>query len=257
MNRFFTNKPVVLLIILTTVFLLQSCSNTFETGEITGSEYFPLEIGQFTEYNVEERIYSTTNPVEVLNYQIREEITESFLDINDEVAYRLERFRREMNTQDWELDSVWAVKKTTSQALRTENNITFVKLVFPPSERTTWNGNAFNSLGEEEYRITNLGESTTVDTMTFSNSLKVIQSELCSFVSLKNRNEEYAAGIGLVYREDWQVSFKQNPLTATCVDSLGTFCDIEIIQNRPAIPFEDCIEFGRILTQKIIAYGKN
>ena len=254
MRSFFINKPVILLVFPIIVFILHGCSNTLESPEITGTEFFPLEIGRFIEYDIEERIYSTTSPVQVLNYQIREEIAESFLDIENEVAYRLERFRREQSTQPWELDSVWTVKKTVARVLRTENNVTFVKLVFPPNERTTWNGNAFNNLGEEEYRIVNLGESSSVDTMSFSNTLKVIQNDLCSLVSLDNRNEEYAEGVGLIYKEDWKLSIS---LLGTCPDSIDVYCNSQIIQARPPLPFENCIEFGRIFTQKIIAYGKN
>ncbi|MDX2301160.1 MAG: hypothetical protein NW226_00110 [Microscillaceae bacterium] len=237
------------------IFLIKACTSTIDPSlETQGREYFPVEIGQFIEYEVEERVYTTLNPVQVFNYQIREEITESFLDIENEPAYKLERFRREQSNEAWALDSVWVIKRTAGQALRTENNRTFIKLIFPPNEKTTWNGNALNSLGEEEYRIVNLGEASTIGDMTFPNTLRVVQNNLCSLVELDLRNEEFAENVGLIYKEDWRLSLK---LSGSCIDSLEVYCEEKVKELRPPIPLESCIEFGRIYTQKIIAYGKN
>ena len=39
---------------------------------------------------------------------------------------------------------------TTSRAEREEDNIRYIRLGFPISSTITWDGNAFNTLGEEE-----------------------------------------------------------------------------------------------------------
>ncbi|MEO1655854.1 MAG: hypothetical protein AAFU64_20095, partial [Bacteroidota bacterium] len=62
--------------------------------------------------------------------------------------------------------------------------------------------------------------------------------------------------IGLIYREIWQVNFRLSSNTA-CIDQIGPYCDVQENAIQPDLPPEACIEFGKIITQKIIRHGSN
>ncbi len=220
---------------------------------LLGFQYYPLVTGQFIDYEVEEVFYSLTEAPQVTQYLLREEVLESFVDIQGDTAYRLRRSRRDNINQPWQTDSIWSTKITAAQALKTENNITFVKLVFPTEEGKTWNGNNFNALSREEYRMANVGTSFAIDTINFSNTLRVFQSNACSLVDLDRRDEVYAQGVGLIYQADWQLRFDVN---TACIDLVNAFCEDSLGLALPPLPEAGCVESGNTYTQKIISYGK-
>jgi hypothetical protein len=180
-------------------------------GTVLGYDYFPTDLGSFVEYEVEEVEYDPVNPPATSNYQIREDITESFTDIEGKDAFRVERYRRDNGLQAWDLDSVWVVQRTANQGIRIENNQVFVKMAFPVSTGLKWNGNTYNHLDEDEYEITALDKSFSINEQNFAKSLKVIQADDSSLVSLDRRQEVYARGVGLVYRFQRQVVYCTEP----------------------------------------------
>ncbi|MCU0444615.1 MAG: hypothetical protein MUE85_06815 [Microscillaceae bacterium] len=222
---------------------LMACteSSLEPSDEVLGYDYFPLLVGSYVEYAVEEQIYQTLGQgvPEIRTYQIREEIPQIFIDIEGERAFRVERFRRPNANFAWTLDSVWVAKRTGSYALRVENNRTFVKLSFPPKNGLRWNGNAFNTLGDDRYEINNMDKPLTINNLEFEKTLKVIQSDDSSRVSLDRRSEIYARGVGLISKEYNQVFYCQPD------------------PNNPNTCRTITIDFGRIIKQRIINYGKN
>ena len=51
------------------------------------------------------------------------------------------------------------VKKTVSSVEQVEENIRFVKMIFPLDELSYWDGNLFNHLGEQEYTVSQIHSS--------------------------------------------------------------------------------------------------
>lgn len=230
------NYPLYVIFIVLS-FCISACKieNEIPNDEILGYNYFPMDVGVYAEYEVQETRYTLTDAPEVSDYQIREVITGSFTDIEGLQAFTVERSRRENTNDIWELDSIWVAKRKINQQLRIENNQIFVKLVFPPSKGLTWNGNSFNAFGEDTYEITEYGKPYQINGLSFENALRVEQEEDSNLVSLDRRYEIYAPDAGLVYKE---------------------------IRNLNYCTLDNCIgdgkiDFGRILIQKIITYGKN
>lgn len=253
----FKNLPIVWLALVLLCFT--RCDSTVEPNDqILGLLYFPLETGNFIEYEVEEIQYNLVGNTERLHYQLREEITESFIDIDGDIAYRQERFRRNSSADPWEPvpnAAIWVVQRNNFQAFRTENNQTLVKLVFPLSEGNTWDGNARNGREREEYQMIDFGLGFVLDTVEYSPTLRVIQNDGCNLVNQDRRTEVYAEGIGLIYREIWNVEFESDP-GSPCLDTTRLYCESIIADTIPPKPNEDCIKFGNIFTQKIINHGK-
>jgi len=174
-----------------------------------GYDFFPISVGHFMEYQVNETSYSSQNinaPIDTA-YQIREEQTQLFNDIQNETEVKIYRFGRTDASKPWSLLAVWASKRTPSQALRIEDNQTYWNLIFPLKNGATWNGNAYNNFGKKLYEIADFNKPYSINEFNFDRTLKVIQSNDSSLVSQDRRIEVYAEGVGLVSREVKQVKF--------------------------------------------------
>lgn len=203
-----------------------------------GSEYYPLTIGQYSTYNVEDIRYSLRDGADTMQYQLQERVTDSLTGAGGEIIYTLERYSRSSSAATWQLDSTWTARKSEQRLVVVENNIPFVKLIFPFQEALEWDGNALNSRPEQTYLLT-ATDSTLRREMGNNLLLKdcrtVIQRQLETLVNDSVMVETYSANVGLVYRK--------NRILQYCADEncIG----------------QQLIESGRVYRQTLIEYGKN
>jgi hypothetical protein len=216
------------------VLLFQGCSKTIEPdGDRLGYNYFPLDIGHYVIYQVEEKNYTILNSTK-LNFQLKEVVTDTFTNLSGQRQFVLERYKRNNENDIWKIDSVWAAVRTGSQAIKFENNTPYIKLIFPTSNNLVWNGNALNNYGEKTYRIQNYKRSLQLGDITLPNTLKVQMGNDSSLVTQVKREEVYALGVGMVLMEKVNVRFKSD------ADNLG----------------KGIIESGKIEKYTVIEYGK-
>jgi hypothetical protein len=233
-SRFSQILTYLLFSIIATSAFTACSTQTLDPSEVNlGVDFFPLEVGRYVDYQVENIEYRTITDPDTNRYQIRELIASEFTDINGAPAFRLERFIRATASNPWTLDSVWVAKRTANQAILIQSNIPLVKLTFPPEEQKPWDGNILNGLDQNLYEITDLNKAFTIDTFNFAKTLKVVQSNDSSLVSMDRRNEIYAANVGLIYKDSTVVTF--------CVTTPECFTQIET---------------GRKSVQRVIGYGK-
>jgi hypothetical protein len=219
------------------LFIVSSCTTSTvepDAGRL-GYTYFPLEEKSFVLYDIEETVYSLTAGPLTRTYQIKEVIAEQFQDLSQEEAFKVMRYSRQNAAASWTLDSVWVAKRTAGQAIRTENNRPFVKLVFPVKDKQTWNGNALNNLGSDEYEFLQVAQPFTVAGQPFASTATVVQADDSSACSMRRVYEVYAENVGLVYKEKILVDYRQ---TNNICEGLGD------------------IQAGVESYQKLIAYGK-
>lgn len=120
---------------------------------MTGESYFFLREGKFREYDVYEIRYRAVGISDTLRYQLREEVAESFTNAVGDVSHIIRRLIRQDDTENWQLDSLWAARIVDLEAISVENNVPFVKLQFPPLQERQWDGNRFNDRGEDLYDV--------------------------------------------------------------------------------------------------------
>lgn len=196
-----------------------------------GFDYFPTQSGKFAVYDIDSTVY-TEIPRDTITYKfrIKEKIADSFTDNEGKSAIRLERYikRFDKNTSYdsmvWTIKEVYMINASDKNIQVQENNVRFVKLIFPIEENVSWNGNALNILGEEIYTCDFISD----------NTLKVNQKDFRTLISYESKFEKYTKGIGLTE--------KQN---------------IYLLSNNivPNIPVENRIESGYIYTQTLVSYG--
>ena len=93
-------------------------------------DYFPIEIQKEKNFLVTNIIHNSFGK-DTSSYYLKEIITESFIDLEGDTAYRIQRYWRTDTTQTYEIKDVWVVKKSENSIQQLEENIRFTKLIFP------------------------------------------------------------------------------------------------------------------------------
>ncbi|MEO6037675.1 MAG: hypothetical protein ABIQ93_04620, partial [Saprospiraceae bacterium] len=115
--------------------------------------YFPLQIGKYIVFAVDSIVYDFGpggGIVQDSSHTLRrEEITDTLRDLTGQLLYRIERSERPDVNAPWELRNITTAARTGSQAIRTEDNFRFLKLIFPMDKRSEWDGNLWVDQGFE------------------------------------------------------------------------------------------------------------
>jgi len=179
-------------------------------------EYYPLEIGFWQEYQVDSisfNDFTTPITIDTNSYFIKEIVESAFLDLNNEENLRIEKFTRNDSTS-WSIDQIFSAKVSDVNLQKVENDLRFIKLVFPPKENKTWNGNIYIDAIDEatleyynpkkyswEYVYLDVHEAKTVGNFSFDSTVTIIQIDDENLFEKKYSKEIYAKNIGLVYKE--------------------------------------------------------
>ncbi|MFK7807308.1 MAG: hypothetical protein AB8F74_05830 [Saprospiraceae bacterium] len=203
------------------VLLAFSCKDeqTLEDFEIDfGYDYFPLEIGSDITYKVDSIIYDPNESgVDILNntVYIREMVVDTFRDEIGRLSHRIERFERPNVDTTWALTDVWSAVRTAEKAERFEENLRFIKMVFPVDDGDLWNGTThldptvtYPVAGEQieifkswRSEVISADEQEPIGDFIFD---QVTTIEIANEENLLEKRfgiEKYAEGIGLVYKE--------------------------------------------------------
>lgn len=179
---------------------------------ITGTSsdtWFPLQTGFYQIYAVAGKLYAPGQPEpDLFQYELMTEVVDSFPSGQDEYTFVIHRSERGAESSPWEPLDTWSVRTDDHQVVVAEGNMSYVKLTFPVREHSRWNGNAFNTLGDDEYEMQGIGEPMQLNGMTFERTLTVEQErneDMIVFMDV--RNEVYASGAGLVYMEVKQLNY--------------------------------------------------
>jgi len=199
------------------LFLASCGDNEIEEPDETiyGYEYFPLEIGYTWEYQVDSVLIVQGGADNIFSTSfIQEKVVELLSEEGDEKTYKLERRYRADQDSEWRLQDVWQVARSDSRATRTEENLKFIKLVFPAVKDVKWDGNVFFDSNKEftvaansitiyqdwNYKIDDLGLSREYNGTTYPKVLRVSHIDEESLISRRFSEEYYAEGVGLVER---------------------------------------------------------
>ena len=169
-----------------------------------GYDYFPLNTGDIRIYNVLRIEHKTDLTSDTTRYQLKEVVGSTFTSGGEE-SYKLERYTRLTEADDWQAGEVWSARINNYQAVVVENNVPIIKLSFPLTEDRRWDGNAMNSLAYDEFKMINLGDPFIVETQHFVSSLEMVKEEALDpseSVTDSYHKEYFARGVGLIYRVD-------------------------------------------------------
>ena len=184
--------------------IISSCKPINYIDEDYHSKYFPVELNQEKEFLVTNINHSSFGK-DTVTYYLKEVISEKFLNLEGDSAYRIERFWKTDSMDNYEIKDIWVANKSLNFAQLVEENIRFTKLIFPFDVNVVWDGNAFNNQQSQEYRIESINIPFTVNGLSFDSSITVIQNYKSNLLEYENSKEIYVIGVGLVYKEDIEV----------------------------------------------------
>lgn len=230
--------------------LCLSCSEETipANNEAVDYKYFPLKIGASWTYKVDSIVFNKQlGTVDTLSSELRESISNKFVDESDNEVFRVDRTWRK-DQGDFVNNATYTSRYEGAQVLRVEENLTFVKLSLPPKANKKWDGNSYfdNSLietiggesietykGNWDYQYVTHHDQIEFDGQQFNDVWEVSLVDDENSIEKRFAREWYAADIGLV-RKEWKI-----------LDSQSANINL---------PFEQRAEKGYILTQTLIAH---
>ncbi len=186
--------------------------------EALGYQYYPLAVGDYRIYDVQDIRFTLLGGGDTSNYQLKEAIHDYYGESQDDTTYYLYRYSRNPEiTENWNLDSVWTIRKDLRRVIVTENNIPLVKLVFPFRTGQTWDANVMNAEEPALYTIASSGENWQKGDQVYESAVRVIERNNMDTVIQERYSEAvYAPEVGLVYKELRYIDY-----CATTVECLG------------------------------------
>lgn len=219
-HRVFPGSISVLLVVAVLLFFVPSCNKKDNTDISYYRNYYPLALGHYVIYNVDSIQYRfSENPDtyfrDTIRYQLKEVLTDTFYDNENELNYRLELFRRTDTVSSFNLWKVWFVKSAEYNVQKIEDDIRFIKLVFPPTDGAEWGGNLYVPTSDPyrvfrdwNYTFSNVHEPYTLNNLNFDSTVTVLQVDKEDLINKTLRKEVYAANVGMIYQE-WESLTKQ------------------------------------------------
>lgn len=198
------NKLLYILLILTTI----SCnSRDKEIESHPGYEYFPLDTAKARVYEIVIRNINLVEDITSRYYQ-KEQIGDSYSE-GDETVYILEKYSKTQESDTWKNapDTIETIRISDGRLIQTDNNIRYLKLVFPVTEGRQWDGNIYNTQDKDIYWIKSLGQPFQLGNQSFEKTLFVEQaSDTVDLTKRDVRYEIYAYNTGLIYKKSSRVS---------------------------------------------------
>lgn len=167
-----------------------------------GHDYAGLELGKYVVYDVDSFFHDDFNAtIDTSIFQIKEVVDSEITDLEGEEAFKIIRYRRDSVAGSWRIVDVWSSKITRTNFQKAEENIKYVKLIFPVKSDKTWNGNAMNNSGTMQYEYTTVDNAEAIGGISLSLVLTVSQHENLNLIDQELFEEKYAKGIGMVYKK--------------------------------------------------------
>ena len=202
-----------------------------------GYDYFPVNIGHYVIYNADSMYFNGLKWDTIDTYQIRE-VVDSKIGAD---TFRIARYRRLNADSQWVFQKYWKECLSSTEAVRDEDNVTYVNLIFPVKLYSSWNGGAFNSLtswNESGFQYDSVNAPLTLNSVYFDSTLTVSQC----YNQIPNQNlisyqyflERYATNVGLISKELINVTAYgfTNPDPRYGIDSIFVIPDYFYLAQR-------------------------
>lgn len=216
MYKTLISKSLLAVILVTSLFFSCSEESKMLDDALFGYEYFPVDTNKYWVYAIDRTIIDD-NGATIINETefVREAITETFVNGAGDSIYRIERSISDTQAGPYAITDIWTAERTLSAAFRTEENLEFVKMVYPINVGAQWEGNNFDELidinvADEsvkvykdwgDYECTAKGISLIVNGVEYLDVLTVVQGDFSSDIERRYAVEHYAPGVGLIKKE--------------------------------------------------------
>ena len=205
------------LTLLVVLFVMYSCKKNDSNNTVDAKyQYFPNDTGHYVIYDVDsikfDPFYDSTDSrhVDSVHFQLMEITQSIFNDNAGRPTMRIERYTRPDSNATWTILNVWSATRTATTAEKFEDNLRFIKMIFPPSTTTTWKGNSYIDLtgvtdlswmADWDYQITALDVPYASNGQSYDSTLTVLQHDEENLIEKRFGKEIYAKNVGMVYKQ--------------------------------------------------------
>lgn len=220
----------------------QSCEKAEDSIETFN--YYPLEVGLYKVYQVNETVYSAgvKDPVKK-SWQEKDEITSVSEDGTGAKIYMISRYSRNTADQSWQKVKIYTAQNDVNKILVNIDNEILMPLIFPYGNGLKWDGYTYFQLPEDDVRENTMHEymdvnkPLTIGSLSFDRTLKVSERDnIDNIIDYNLGYKQYAENVGLIYDEQTDYLYLQEG---------GTIIGDKIIAS------------GKSTIRQIIEYGKN
>lgn len=195
------------------------CVDEIDERSLSGFEtdFYPLDVGRYWEYKVDSTTYAIGGSiVNSTSSYIREEIVDTYVDASGDTIARIDKFWKRSESGRWNIQKAFTANLSGNLAIRSEDNLRFIKLVLPPNEGAQWDGNAFIDpfqdfrVGGElvkiykdwdDAQIIEREPAAMVNGESFNDLVTIVLTDTESIIERRFAQEQYAKGVGLVSAE--------------------------------------------------------
>jgi hypothetical protein len=204
-----TNMRFLTLVSILGLMVLASCKkDSVIPPDPYFKNYFPAKVGSYIIYDCDSIVYDDFNDrIDTFRFKIKELYHSEFTDNSGRSAIRIERWKKPADTLSYFLKDVWQVVKDVNQVEKVEEDVRFIKLIFPVKDAREWNVNALNSLGNRTYTYENAHKAYANGTLNFDSTVTVRNIDPENLVSEYRNTEMFATNVGLVYKNEVNVVF--------------------------------------------------
>jgi hypothetical protein len=221
--------------------------------------YFPLQIGKYIDYTVDSIVFDYANggslQISSRTY-VREKVADTLRDNSGTLVFSLERYEKVQLGDPWQIKQINTASRNSTQAIGTEDNLRFLKMVFPLDRHTSWDGNYWIDANREievagermrpfsnwSYRVDSMDIAQNIGTFAFDSVLVIIEANSSTVFERRLSRVHYAKHIGMVQREQWILDSQycnRNPVPSDCATK----------------PWQDKAERGYILKQTVLGFN--
>lgn len=193
------------------IMVATGCNQGTEIAPLPDTAYLPLKQGRFWIYQVDSTVI-TANVETKYQYQLQVEVTDSIAEGAGQVWYILTRGKRANSSAPFSPLVSWSARQTPQEVVIRQGNTAFVSLAFPTISGRQWNGNAFNTLGGDDfcsgtgacdfYTYAQVGGSHQVGAISYEDVVTVEEGNTPDrLVKFDVRFSYYARHVGLIERQ--------------------------------------------------------
>lgn len=177
--------------------LLGACKESTDSPSPYFYQYYPLKAGQCIYYKADSIVYNEfSSQIDTFSFYLKDTCTEV-----EDGNYQFVQYRLQLP------DSTWVFRQSTLKRLEKlfaselHDNVTETKMAFPVREGKSWKAFIYNTIAQQEYHYAAIHLSLNLGPLNFDSTLTVVQENESNLISEKYSIENYASGIGLVYKE--------------------------------------------------------
>lgn len=185
--------------------------------------YYPIDSGHYIIYNVDSVTFNYDGinyNRDTAQYQMMAVFGDTIHDLLDSVNFLVTYYTRPNANAQWGSPYLTYGLRTMTNMQVVENDIRFIKLVFPPALNEGWNGNLYVPVDNNpnsaytifqgwNYYYGNVDTSLMLNGLTYPNAIVASEVNNISQLEKEVRTEVYAQNVGMIYQE-WESLSKNN-----------------------------------------------